>query len=260
MSDPELGEQLALHPRRRLHGHWRERALAYRRELNAEVQRLDQELASLTYRRRAAVRRLVALRDRLWPARPYRHVRRPAAVDAPPLPPCVEDPLVLRGAALRGTCLVILDRHGTLTLRELHELLHRYGFAIGNDRSVQALGDAMAYEHEQGRAVRVGRGVYALVAGALDHRRSPARRVAPLGSAQPWGVGASDRTHGGPIPVDDPLRSDPERWSGSGWDWGAVVELEWDDEFVRAGQELLDIHEAARDRVLSLTDPPLPDP
>ena len=62
---------------------------------------------------------------------------------------------------MRASCVALLGGAGELSLSELHVLLHLSGFRVDSSQAVKALSDAMAYECEQGRAVRVARGVYA---------------------------------------------------------------------------------------------------
>jgi hypothetical protein len=140
-----------------------------RDERIARLRQLDEELDRLAADRRELVDRLEDDRDRLYPPVPFVAGRRPPAHDQPPLPPQVTDPVLLGGRRLRSVALGLLRRHGPLALRDLHALLHWYGFAIDSPTPVRALADALGYEHEQGRAVRVRRGVYR-AAGPLPRR------------------------------------------------------------------------------------------
>ena len=69
------------------------------------------------------------------------------------------------GRRLRAVALTILRRHGMLTLRDLHGLIHAYGYCVHGSHPAKNLADAMAYEVEQGRADRIERGRYAQRAG-----------------------------------------------------------------------------------------------
>ncbi len=128
--------------------------------LVARLGRLDRDLDRLSSERRSTVESLDEFRDRLWPIVEWQHGRRPPRLDEEPLPPVVADPVWLYGPALRSVCLTLLRRHGPLCLRDLHALLHRYGFALLTHSPVRVLSDSLGYECEQGRAERVSRGVY----------------------------------------------------------------------------------------------------
>lgn len=145
----------------------------------AAIRSIDNELDHLARKRRQLVSELSQARDDLWPAIPWKKGRRPPDFDEDPLPPVVEEPIWLFGRTLRSVCITILHRHGELPLRDLHALLHHYGFALATKYPVRVLSDAMGYECEQGRAARVRRGVYRAAAG---HRPRPGRFGAePLG-------------------------------------------------------------------------------
>ena len=59
-------------------------------------------------------------------------------------------------------CLALLrTAQGALSLRQLHVLLHRAGYAIAHRTPVKALADALGHEADVGRARRVARGCYA---------------------------------------------------------------------------------------------------
>ncbi|HEU5085608.1 MAG TPA: hypothetical protein VFU14_19870 [Acidimicrobiales bacterium] len=177
--------------------------------LNDELAAVDDELEVLCARRRAAVDGLVRLRPRLWPAVHHKHGRRRGRVDEVPLPPIPPGAIPVGGTDLRAVCVGLLRRHGPCALRELHGLLHRYGYRIDSDRPVQRLADAMAYEVAQERCRRIVRGVYAAVgeepARAGTEGPSP---VQPL----PWSDPDRDRPQVDPVVIDD-----PERWSGGAW-------------------------------------------
>src|SRR5699024_6219871 len=113
---------------------------------------IDERLLSLSDERRGIVAALADIRDELYPVVPWCHGRRPPDLDAGPLPPVAADATAISGRHLRATCLAILRRHGPTSLRELHGLLHRYGYAVHAAHPVTCLSDAMAYEVEQRRA------------------------------------------------------------------------------------------------------------
>lgn len=145
--------------------------------------------------------------------------------DRPPEPPGLPTPpgprrrfpsRQLRRHELRSVCLTILRRHGPQRLRDLHGLLHCYGYFVASVRPVQRSGDAMAYEERCGRARRVARGTYEAVADAPEPPRpgwwgpSPEPDPRPL----PW---VRPETDPGPPLVDPRVADDPELWSGRAW-------------------------------------------
>lgn len=205
-------EQPRLHPQH--HGLVR---IAHAEGLE-ELAGLDAELDLLAARRRQIVARVDACRRRLWPnmtARQHRRMGRPGEI---PMPPAPADARPLSGRNLRRVAVAVLARHGALPLREIHGLLHRYGYSVVSPRSVQRLADALAYEVRCGRLDRLERGVYGLAAGvepSTDGLTDPALlRVDPL----PWAPPSPDA----PPSVDPPIvdvdvADDPERWSDGQW-------------------------------------------
>ncbi|WP_436793267.1 hypothetical protein [Actinospongicola halichondriae] len=176
-----------------------------------ELDTIDAELEVLAARRRAVLDRLAALRPRLWPESYRRHVRRRCRVDERALAPPVVGAEVLVGVDLRRVLVGIVRRHGEVSLRELHGLIHRHGYEVGGERPVQRLGDAAAYETREGRLRRVGRGVYAPVAGeagAVDGVTSD-----PLGQPLAWDRPECDE----PPPLDPAVADDQDRWSDQQW-------------------------------------------
>lgn len=125
---------------------------------------LDRELDDLCQRRRELVAKRRLVRRQLF-VNLAKRGRRALDDGTEALPPIDHQPRWLYGRRLRAMCLRILARRGPLTLVELHAQLHRLGCAIGHRHPVKALADALAYETELGRARRVSRGVYELVAG-----------------------------------------------------------------------------------------------
>ncbi len=172
------------------------------------LERIDDRLEELSEERRAVVGALAALRDELYPPVPWSKGRRPPDVDTSPLPPATEGSQALTGRDLRATCLAILRRHGPLTLRELHGLLHRYGYVVGARRPVTALSDAMAYEVERRRARRVERGVYK-AADPRAPRQRRARRRPPELASEPHGFWIEHR----PSALDPDIDQDPYTWT-----------------------------------------------
>lgn len=171
-----------------------------------ELDDLDAELETLAARRRGLISRLERLRPRLWPNRSGHHRRRPS-IGIPPLPPPPPGARPLAGHELRATAVAVLHRHGACPLRELHGLLHRYGYVIDGERIVQRLSDALAYEVEQGRCERVRRGVYRAV-----RQVSAGPAVDLPGELLAW----DDPDPEGPRP-DAFVADDPERWSAARW-------------------------------------------
>jgi hypothetical protein len=165
---------------------------------------LDVVLQELASERLALLARLDELRDTLWPADPRSRGRRPPAQHERVLAPADENARSLWGRRLRSMCLAVLRRHGSLPLRDLHDLLHRYGYVIAGDDPVKTLADALGYERDSGRARRVARGIY-----DVDRRPEVGRRghgVDPLPGLQtPPDAAGSARPATPPDPdlVDD---------------------------------------------------------
>lgn len=132
--------------------------------LQGELERLEAEVAALARRRREVADELRANRNRLLTTLQRRRGRQPAPNGTVQLPPLSAEARFISGRRLRAVCLALLDRFGRLSLTDLHVQLHRHGYAVANRRAVQALADAMGYEHDRGTAARVGRGVYELAA------------------------------------------------------------------------------------------------
>lgn len=134
-------------------------------DLRAELREIDASLASIGARRHSLAKKLAACRDELWPRDRRRFGRRPGPDGAVQLPTLPEQPTKLWGRRLRAICLGILKVTGTSTLTELHVLLHRRGYEVDSDNAVKALADALGYETDNGRASRVGRGIYEALPG-----------------------------------------------------------------------------------------------
>jgi hypothetical protein len=153
---------------------------------------------------------LAAIREELYPPVPWCHGRRPPDLDCSPLAAAPKGAEGTSGQWLRATCLTILRRHGPTSLRELHGLLHRYGYVIRATRPVTALSDAMAYEVERGRARRVDRGVYEATSPESPRRRgrpSPFPDLPDLPEA--W-------TRSQPSSLDPSIDEDPLTWRPTG--------------------------------------------
>ena len=150
-----------------------------RRELIEAAAAVDARQQSLAVQMSAFRTELRTLREQMWPAQPgraFRNVRRPRIGGPAPIPPPAPNAIPVRGADLRYAALGVLVRaRSPLTLPEIHRALHLTGFRIAGARVVKQLGDAMGYEHDQGRVRRIARGTY--VIGEL----SPARRRRALG-------------------------------------------------------------------------------
>ena len=154
-----------------------------------DLDALDAEGVEWMRRRRTVLNDALAMHEKLWPTLPGGWARRPPRPDQAPLPPCESDARPVRGVELRATSLRILDRHHLLCLRELHVLLHLYGFVIDSRTPVKALGDALGHEARAGRVERVARGWYRALVGDLPGRADPVLRAAP----EDWYPGAVAR-------------------------------------------------------------------
>ena len=172
---------------------------------------IDAAIEALVDQRLACLDVLVDCRDQLRPRWSSRHSRRRNSVDEAPFPEPPPGAKPVWGIDLRSLALTLLRRHGPQRLRDLHALIHLHGYCIDSARPVQRLGDAMAYELEQGRVERLERGVY----GATGSNHGPPRYVPPtteLGTPLPW-----DRPVTDPPLLDPDLAVDPELWSGGQW-------------------------------------------
>ncbi|MFP5322844.1 MAG: hypothetical protein ACLGIC_13510 [Acidimicrobiia bacterium] len=180
-------------------------------EATDDLALLDRELEALLERRQACLRRIEPLRTRLNRRWTNHHVRRRSRVDEPPVPPAPPGAVALEGIDLREVCTTLLRRHGPQRLRDLHGLLHRYGYTVGGRRPVQRLGDAMAYEERCGRAERLERGVYAATGEGPRQVRRP---EPPPGAPLPWEPPVTDP---GPPLIDPPVLHDPQHWGADTW-------------------------------------------
>ena len=133
---------------------------AERQELVDRLDALDHQATEWLHARRAVVGQALEIHETLWPLAHDRRNRRPPKPGGLWLPPLPVQAVQLSGQSLRSTSQELLRRHGTLTLVELHTLLHVYGFELRHPYPVKALADAMAYETREGRCQRVARGVY----------------------------------------------------------------------------------------------------
>lgn len=179
----------------------RRRAHERRHDLFARMREIDELAARMTDERISAIEELVELRDSLWPTIPWQRGRRPPAIDGNPLPPATRRAIPIAGVVLRRAALQILARHGPLPLVEIHAWLHRYGFLVGSSRPVKCLADALGYEHDHGRALRIGRGVYGLHPTFHPPSSGPDDLLPPDGD-EPMDVD--------PV-LDPPLRTPPRR-------------------------------------------------
>ncbi len=205
--DPVLLARIRSREPRLWPNHLRVARVAHGLEIE-QLASIDAELETLAARRRGVLDRLAALRPRLWPESHRRHVRRQCRVDERALPPPTVGALVLVGVDLRRVLVGIVRRHGEVSLRELHGLIHRHGYEVGGDRPVQRLGDAAAYETRAGRLRRVRRGVYGPSGGgpaAVD--------ATGLGVPLPWDPPTPDE----PPSLDPAIADDSDRWSDQQW-------------------------------------------
>ena len=127
----------------------------------ADIGEVDGQLGELAGRRRSLVKELQSRRVLLMPVLSRGGGRAPVGDGLVCLPPVDLEAPALWGRRLRASCVALLGGAGELSLSELHVLLHLSGFRVDSSQAVKALSDAMAYECEQGRAVRVATGVYA---------------------------------------------------------------------------------------------------
>jgi hypothetical protein len=174
---------------------------------------LDAEAVDWVARRRKVLSEALDIHEQLWPRLPGGWARRPPRPDQAPLPPTEHDAFPLRGVELRAVCLRLLIEHGLLALRELHVLLHLYGFIIGTSTPVKSLADALGYETRAGRADRVERGWYRARADRVPGRPDPVLRSAP----EDWYPGAAARLRSAPSaqrPDRDPFLAgfDDDAW------------------------------------------------
>ena len=159
-------------------------------DLRATIDEVDRQLVELTERRRHLLDQLGRLHDRIRPIWKICSGRRRRAVShEEPLPPTAEHPTWLWGRELRAVCLALLRRaEGALSLRQLHTLLHRAGYAISHRTPVKALAD-VARPRGRRRARRASRSRPLRDARQQRQRRRgqhPARLVAALPLTPPW--------------------------------------------------------------------------
>lgn len=188
-------------------------ARALHAEVGEQLRSVDATIEALVDERLACLDILVDCRDQLRPGWGNRHSRRRASVDEAPFPDPPPAAKPLDGVGLRSVALTILRRHGPQRLRDLHAIIHLYGYRIHSARPVQRLGDAMSYELRQGRVERLERGVY----GAIDPHPGPARYTPPqaeLGTRLPWDRPVTDPR---PPNLDPDVATDPELWSDAQW-------------------------------------------
>lgn len=188
-------------------------ARAFHADATERLLALDAAIEDLVDERLVCLDVLVDCRDQLRRRWSNRHNRRRASVDEAPFPGVPPRAKPLYGVDLRSVALTILRRHGPQRLRDLHALIHLYGYCIDSERPVQRLGDAMAYELSQGRVERLERGVY----GPTDEHPGPDRYAPPpqdLDAPLPWERPVTDP---GPPLLDPDLARDPELWSAGQW-------------------------------------------
>jgi hypothetical protein len=150
-------------PRRFKNAH-HEHLFAEEDQLRARLDEVDAELVALTEERRELLQGIRDVHDRIRPAWSHtRGRRRRQVAQEEPLPPTPVKPTWVFGRDLRAICLAFLSRaRAALTLRQLHALLHRSGYAIDHRLPVKVLADALGYEADHGRVRRVQRATYTL--------------------------------------------------------------------------------------------------
>lgn len=168
----------------------------------------DRELLALATRRRILLRELDEHRELLWPRLLFCRVARPPALDHPPLPPAIADPIPIKGQQLRVTCLALLERHGPQQLRDLHALLHVHGYVLFHHHPVKALADALGHETDAGRAQRIRRGVYALADGYRPRapRRRPSKPSPNPAPSAGSGIAVDTSMFTEPVPGENPWK------------------------------------------------------
>ena len=134
--------------------------------IRRRIERIDRDLVDLADERKRLLDELCSLHEQLRPS--YggcRGRRRRVVSHEEPLPPAHDDARWLSGRELRSICLAFLRTAGrAVTLRMLHVVLHRAGYAVDHPHPGKALADALGHDADVGRAVRVARGTYAAAA------------------------------------------------------------------------------------------------
>ncbi len=168
---------------RRLDPRFRAQINAKRQDGFSRLRGLDRSMATMASERRDLLVELGELEQQLVDPARWPKGRRPAGntVDRS-LPDLPHDARYLWGRRLRAVCLRLLQRCGTLPLRQLHALLHLHGFGIAGDHPVKTLADALGHEVDTGHARRIARGHYGLAPG---HRPPPQRRHHELDTPLP---------------------------------------------------------------------------
>ena len=148
---------------------WRQQRLLAREDhARARIAELDRQLVELSIERKNLLAEIRSLHEELRPCyTAARGRRRRAVTDEEPLPPVDPDAEHLCGRELRAICLALLRRtREALTLRQLHCLLHRVGYAIAHRHPAKVLADALGHEADAGRVERVRRATYRAPGGA----------------------------------------------------------------------------------------------
>ncbi|HEX5615369.1 MAG TPA: hypothetical protein VFZ83_09465 [Acidimicrobiia bacterium] len=164
--------------------------VARRSQLLARAHRLAAAQHDLACQMAEVREDLAVLRAVMWPELD-RHLvqglRHTTHGGPPPLPPPAPNATPLRAADLRYAALAILvDAREPLTLFEIHRRLHHRGYVLAGRHPVQQLADALAYEHENGRAHRTARGTYE-ACELSPHRRRRSRQEFTLdNTVDPW--------------------------------------------------------------------------
>ena len=232
---PATDADPALRPIRREAGLSRANRLAVqvrRDALLAELADLDSTIAEHAARRLGLLRDIEHERERLYPKLSWVKGRRPPPVGEEPLPPTAEQPRPANGDLLRSICRGLLVRYGTLSLRQMHGLLHAHGYVLTGSAPVKMLADSVRYEMLRGRAVRVERGVY----GPTDTTATAPCRGLDLPPVPGGDPGSDpDRDPPGPrsaSPPDQPPDQTPDPPS-----WGEVDPLEHEGERLATGPD-----------------------
>ena len=122
-----------------------------------------------------------------------------------PEQPPLDRSRLLKGRDLRHAALALLQRHGTLSVRQLLEALHGDGFVVGGLQPNKTLSDALRHEIVLGRARRVAWGRYR----AARIPRTSAWRI-----QNRWAARTGETITDIPEHVSPPPRAKP---TGNGW-------------------------------------------
>ena len=149
--------------------------LAEEDHARSRIEAIDQALVDLAAERRTLLERIRDLQHELRPPLTNLRGRRRRKVShEEALPPVAAEPTWLSGRELRAICLAFLCRlRAPTTLRTLHVLLHRAGYAVASAYPAKTLADALGYETRAGRTARTARATYHIIHRAPEPGPSP---------------------------------------------------------------------------------------